>query len=102
MLITKNTVRFGGFTRELIEILDVLERVSRIVPHDVVITAGSDGKHMPNSKHYTYQALDVRSKNLQDKDTFVQLLKTLLGDKYTILFEDAGTPNEHIHIQVKK
>jgi hypothetical protein len=68
----------------------------------VVITAGTNGKHIPTSKHYTYEALDVRSKNfptIADKHRFLDRVLARLGEGYQAFLEDEGTPNEHFHIE---
>lgn len=102
MLVTKSSVIFKGFTRELVEILDALTRISELYPYDIVITSAADGKHMKTSKHYTYQALDVRSKYFTkaEKQRFKDLLAAFLGKKYLVLLENEGQPNEHFHVEL--
>lgn len=70
-------------------------------PAFVVVTAGVDGKHATNSKHYKYAALDVRSKNFrpEDKESFLTAVLERLGKDYTGFVEAKGTDNEHYHIQ---
>lgn len=95
-LFTKNT----SVTPPLVEILCVLSRLD--APVDLVITAGTNGQHMKNSLHYKSAAVDVRSKNFPSKassDAFLAKMKAAFGPKYDILYEDAGTPNEHFHIE---
>lgn len=101
MLITKQGVRFGGFTKELVEILYALVRIAESYEVDLVITSASDGKHMEGSKHYTYKAIDLRSKNIQNAGQLVGQIQAALGKDYRVLLEDRGNPNEHIHIQSK-
>lgn len=69
---------------------------------DVLVTAGNNGVHARGSAHYTDEALDIRSHNFstEDKHKFVETLRTRLGREYTVLLEDEGLPNEHIHCQV--
>lgn len=102
MLITKAGVVFRGFTRELVEILDALTRLAELYPHDIVITSASEGRHAKNSRHYSFQAVDVRSKYFkkEEKQRFMSLLSAFLGKKYLVLLEDAGKPNEHIHVEL--
>lgn len=108
MLSTKPTVRFRVITPALLHMLATLERVSRtafgLPDEGLVITSGSDGTHMAGSKHCTGEALDVRSKTLNAtvRNGLIAMLCTELGPKFTVLLEDVGTPNEHLHIQVKK
>jgi len=60
---------------------------------EVVITSTWEGTHLPWSKHYQKQAIDVRlpSRQVQEK---VQRLKQLLGHGYDVLIE-----KDHVHIE---
>ncbi len=72
---------------------------------DLVITSGIDGKHSANSKHYTSQALDVRSKNFPNEETkyrFVREMARMLGPQFFIFLEVPGKDNEHFHMQVAR
>lgn len=72
---------------------------------DLVITAGFDGKHSVGSRHYTHEALDVRSKNfpsMEEKFRFVREFSSVLGPKFFVFLEAPNTPNEHFHMQVKR
>ena len=64
---------------------------------EVVITSGSDGQHMTGSKHYTGEAIDIRSFNLSDPEGFRGLFERALGPKFRVLLE-----SDHIHAQVKR
>lgn len=109
MLSTKPSVRFRVITPALLRMQSVLLLASRILPdlpsEGLVITSGTDGQHSPNSRHYVGEALDLRSKSFSSvaaRATFMGSLQQLLGPQFTVLLEDDGGPNEHIHIQVKK
>jgi hypothetical protein len=107
MLTTKPSVRFAVITPALLYMLGVIERVSRTLDglpdEGLVITSGSDSQHMTGSKHYTGEALDLRSKTLgARKPVVIATLRIELGPQFTVLLEGEGTPNEHLHIQVKK
>jgi hypothetical protein len=85
-------------------ILWIAAAVSRLAlpVRRVVITSGNDGKHMKGSKHYTYAALDFRTKNfptLESKRAFLWKLQAELGPDYDVLLEGLGTDNEHIHAE---
>lgn len=89
------------------------------LPKDLLITAGRNGKHMPGSRHYTDQALDVRSKTFADREDklrFLQRVIDRLGDPVPIttstgpgfqtrdgrwlgILEYEGTANEHFHLE---
>jgi hypothetical protein len=108
MLTTKASVRFAVITPALLHILTTLERLSRTLfglpVEGLVITSGSDGTHAPNSKHYTGEAIDLRSKTLSTATRTVLMaeLRRTLGPQFTVLLEDVGRPNEHLHCQTRK
>jgi hypothetical protein len=103
----KENVRIKIYSRAIREILDALFELQNLYDWlpDLVVTSCNDGTHKPGSRHYTNEAMDVRSKNFKsnkEKRDFVNALQTYLGSKYTVLFESEGMDNEHFHIQVKK
>jgi hypothetical protein len=77
-----------------------------LLPDDgLVITSGNDSVHMEGSKHYTDEALDVRSKSFANRSaklSFVARLQTVLGRRYSVMLEHEGVPNEHFHVQVRR
>lgn len=67
------------------------------LPHEIVITSGTDGSHMVGSKHYSGEALDVRISNFPNKEavaTFARLLRLRLGGDYDVVIEA-----DHLHIE---
>jgi hypothetical protein len=98
MLRTKSDVRFEVITPALLLIMGALDRISREARVDIYITAGTDGKHMPNSKHYTGEAVDVRVANLSpaQRELVVFELKQQLGPAYDVILEK-NPP--HIHVE---
>lgn len=60
---------------------------------DVTITAGTDGKHMVGSKHYTGEALDIRLLGVRTTE-FRTLLAIRLGAGYQVILEP-----DHIHVE---
>jgi hypothetical protein len=107
-VVTKPDVRFGGFTFALLTILDTVVWCDAHPvpgqPKDLMITSASDGTHMKTSRHYTYEALDLRCKDMVPsvKQAFISNLKVELGEAFTVLLEDEGKANEHLHLQPKK
>lgn len=111
----KPGVKFNQFTPALGWILhccNVVQNRYDWVP-DIVITSVNDSAHKIGSRHYTDEAVDIRSKNfknLQDKLMFVDILSVLLNEdpealtlnRFTVLFENRDTENEHFHVQVTK
>ena len=104
----KPSVRFKGFTRGLIRILVAVQRVAeRTRMAQVVITSANDGKHSqrPRSRHYTDEALDIRSRNFQTaaaRDRFLARLREELGGRFYVAYESHGKPNAHIHVQPRR
>ncbi len=108
MLACKDTVRFKRFTPALVRLLTVLADLvdmSAASPDPLVITSAHDSQHDPHSRHYTDEALDLRVHDFPDATavtTFRMQLESRLGPQFTVLFEDEGGPNAHLHVQVKK
>lgn len=70
----------------------------------IVVTSVNDSKHLPNSAHYRDEAVDIRC-NDRPKVIDMAMCKFLeqhLGPSFLVLYEYEGTPNEHIHIQLRK
>lgn len=106
-LICKQSVRFKAFTPALLRILHGVFAVAHKcedVP-EVVITSANDSTHGEHSRHYTNEAVDLRSRSFPSptaKQKFAALLRLELGPAFTVLYEGAGTDNEHWHVQPKK
>jgi hypothetical protein len=97
----KPSVRFKAFTPALLRIL----RAVYAVAPACVITSANDSTHSPNSRHYTNEAIDIRTKDLpteQAKRDLVAALRRELGPAFTVLYEDPGGPNQHLHLQPRK
>ena len=64
--------------------------------YDCVITSGSDGKHGPNSLHYSGKALDLRTRHLhgQAVQQIVDRLKEALGEQFDVVPEA-----DHVHLE---
>jgi hypothetical protein len=92
---TKPGVRFDKESPALSRLLGQLLLLD--YPGEAVVTAGSDGKHMVGSKHYTGNAIDIRSWNLSDVKAFVDAYQKALGPKFSVIIEP-----DHIHAQVRK
>lgn len=105
-LMVKLGVEFGtGLAPAGARILDTLKQVAQLVDFDLVITSARDGVHSgPLDPHHTGEAYDVRSNTLTDaqKGRLVTLLRASLyrePRKFYAFLEDAGGPNEHVHVQ---
>jgi hypothetical protein len=95
-------IKTGVKPRILVIAAAVINAANEIkLPVDIVITSGNDSKHMKKSKHYTYEALDFRSKTMTSKDVshLIGRIRKRLGKNYDTILENVNTPNEHIHIE---
>jgi hypothetical protein len=106
-LTVKPTCRLKEISPALLHILVRTERfVDTLVEVDeVVITSINDSTHGAGSRHYTNEALDIRTKNWPSRESvrwFRRALEEQLGPQFRVLFEDEGTKNEHLHVQVRK
>lgn len=109
MLLFKPNVRIKVFTPSLRKMLFEIDNLNALkipnYPEDWTITSINDSVHMEGSKHYTDQAVDLRSKNFDTEDRkheFRDRLAFSLGSKFTVLYENPKTENQHFHIQTKK
>lgn len=68
---------------------------------DITITSGNDSTHMKGSKHYSDEALDVRTKTLttDQKHLLKDTVKARLGPGYDVVLESEGGSNEHLHVE---
>ncbi len=107
MLECKETVRFKRFTPAMLRMLAVLGDLADadVTPKPLVITSANDSNHAKDSHHYSDEALDLRTHNFASQGAVIRfklLLEKRLGPQFTVMFEDEGTPNEHLHCQVRK
>ena len=104
MISFKETAKLDFTSSAICHILYHLTKVSKLCERDLTITSGNDSKHLADSKHYTNQAVDVRSKFFSQptKTLILDEIKKELGEKFFVDLEYEGLDNEHIHIQVRK
>ncbi len=91
----------GGF-----RILAALDQVAKKFDWELTITSACDGMHSgPLDPHHRGEAYDVRTHDLPEplRHQLVLEVMLILGwESFFGFLEDAGTPNEHAHFQVKK
>lgn len=88
-----------GVQPALISLVVAVANVAERLGETTYISAGIDGVHLLDSFHYKLCAIDVSSRPLKDKYKFVAELIKELGAGYDIFLEQAGLPNEHIHLE---
>lgn len=103
VLLSKPGVLFTVISPAGFQIINALTRAAVIINHDLEITSACDGEHSgPDDPHHLGQAYDVRTHDLPDKNLVLATLKSLLDyNKFFVWIEDEGTPNEHIHAQLR-
>ena len=112
-LIKRNIAKKDGVSLDIVPALDTailkINKIYQTVLQDpdykIVITSANDfNGHKKNSAHYKGEAIDVRIKNIDKdlKNDIVNLTKGILGSNFTVIHEDVGTPNEHLHVQLKQ
>ncbi len=101
MIIVKTGVVFNRLLPEIYNLFPIIEEVWNHFNQVPVITSANDGKHMQGSRHYTDQAIDLRSKTLdpEQKQHALSELRRRAGRDYDILLECEGTENEHLHLE---
>lgn len=115
MLAFKGGVRVQTLTDSLVHLLNCVEDTRNELgyPNIAVVTSINDGGHSktPLSRHYTDEAVDVRTQrsngngdmgSLAKKQKFAKRLRAKLGDRFFVKLEKVGTPHEHIHAQVRR
>jgi hypothetical protein len=88
----------------MLKLLRTLSDLSHRDARDYVITSGNDSTHSPNSRHYVNEAIDVRTNTFTRdfKRDLRQRFSDALGAQFSVIIEDEGKPNEHMHAQVRK
>ena len=92
----------SGVKPRSLTLVAAIANVSHDYAWDVTITSGNDSKHKKGSKHYTDEAIDIRSKNFPNKrakQDFMAAVLLRLGPGYDMILESEGQPNEHVHLE---
>ena len=97
----KPGVDIQGLQPQMVLAFAIIQPIYHRMGYECVITAACDGKHLTNSLHYKGLALDFRIKHVIsiDKPRLIKDIKDALGQDFDVLLEDAGTPNEHAHVE---
>ncbi len=84
------------FTAQNQAICDAGEKIYQQHGYACVVTAGSDGTHLPTSFHYQHRALDLRTRQIARADLPIiqRELQDELGQDYQVLIE-----SDHFHIE---
>ena len=109
MTLHKPGVCFKKLRPEMDSAISVVVSVYHIASNDEeykpLITSANDYEgHSAGSAHYVGAALDFRIKNmgsLEKRIEIAQMVRDFLGKRYTVLHEDIGLENEHLHVQLR-
>ena len=91
------TVNVYGLRPEMLKILGIVWKIGTEINGfncQIVITSAKDGQHMTGSKHYSGNAIGIRSRDMRNKIGFTRRLKQEIGKDYDVIIEDT-----HIHIE---
>lgn len=104
MIKLKQGVSLRGLQPQAALAMHVVDAVYARHGVDLVITSGTDGKHGRSSKHYTGCAFDGRTHDLVSASVdvwveIVEVLRDALGQDYDVIYEAAGSPNAHLHVE---
>src|SRR5690349_19036969 len=90
----------------MLAVLGELAATHAAAPDPLVITSANDSTHSgPEDPHFRDEALDLRTHNFASptgRYLFQTALTARLGPQFTVLLEDEGGDNEHLHCQVRK
>ena len=83
-------------TPEVVRAINVAERVFMCVNCDAIVTALEDGKHKNGSLHYSYLAVDFRTRHVKKgyHGWVADEMSRLLGDDYDVVLHKT-----HLHVE---
>jgi hypothetical protein len=104
VLLVKPGVEFTTIAPAGFRILWALTEIATQEEFDVTITSACDGLHSgPDDPHHHGEAYDVRCHDMLDPAILLQDIQHILGTaKFFAFIEEPGSPNEHIHIQLRR
>jgi hypothetical protein len=111
LLLKRTNQKSGVSTGKLEAVMDTAGLVVVAEFHKVMgdsyrptITSANDfGCHARFSKHYMNLALDFRMRDVpkENRGELVSAIKKALGERFFVLWEDVGTLNEHLHVELR-
>ena len=93
----KDGIKYEDMDEKIEAIIPTVDKVfNEIAGRDAIITSAREGNHSRNSRHYSGQAIDLRTRDLTpDKIEKVRVkLQNSLGKDYDVVKEET-----HIHVE---
>ncbi len=97
----KEGVSIAGVSPELVLGIFIINSVFTRYAKDCILTSVTDGRHREGSKHYSGEAVDIRTKHLtnEEKTEITSEIARALGKDFDVILEGIGTDNNHLHIE---
>jgi len=98
----KTSVKFGNHLLAISFAAAVVNDVFNKAGYTFVITSCNDSTHGLHSLHYSDAAFDFRSKHIsktEEKQQILNSIKEALTSDFDVLLEEAGTDQEHFHLE---
>jgi len=96
----KDGVDAKDMSKEITKAFDTIDKIHREhAGRDATITSVRDGEHKEGSKHYSGEAIDLRTRDLSKEkaNKIARDIQTQLGRDYDVVSE-----HNHIHVEYDK
>lgn len=92
----KEGVRLVELNDALLKMFEGIDKVFLVMGHVPTITSVNDGAHMQGSKHYSNEAVDLRTRDIQQYslEEVCNDLRNILGPDYDVVLE-----KDHCHLE---
>jgi len=97
MIIIKPGVSITGIKPEINLAITIAHSIYQTFNYDLIITAGTEGKHSTGSLHYVGLAIDIRIRHIisqKELNKILDNLKSSLSPSYDVILHAT-----HIHIE---
>lgn len=101
MKLKDNTVHFKSSSIAMAAAFVIANDIFKKHNIEFVITSANDGTHSEKSKHYSDEAIDIRSKHIPDSKTKEMVLSELklALPNFDVILEHLNEANEHFHCE---
>jgi len=89
------SVNLDGLSIDLVKAIPFIMQIwSQWGVRDLFITSANDAAHMENSKHFSGNAIDIRSRNIPNCIEMCVEIREALGPDFDVVIE-----SDHVHIE---